>query len=598
MQPQINEHVEMLNSTQPFDASFSQIYFESSTSTVRLQTKAAQALNSYVGNPDVRLVVLTGDAGHGKTFMCADLLTAAFNHGLDDARTILKAKGFGKEPVGTLADGRSLYVVKDLSELPTATNPGVLTTALASTDRVTVVCANEGRLRAAITGRSGLDDLLHLLDESIRVGTTTATGVPAAILNLNHQSVVARGPNTTALLDQVLAEWVLDDEPWQTCAACSLNGECPVYRNRSDLADPGEDGTSTRTVLAELLQIVERTGHIVTIRELLILVSHLITGGLRCKAVHDAAESTEPGWQWKHLYHQVCFGALVPPEVAEGLGAFRGLRILDPGKRALRSVDDRLDIPMETGPFDPPVPEALTHAPTTSAQAAEQSRMHAALWRDLRRRDIFRAHTDSSPATTYERLGLRHALDFDAVVARKAGPGVKRALMAGLAAIQGLASTSPISLKLVDPAFTTGSAVQRTARGSGAGAVVVAGSLTAAKILLDSQSGAWQRRNGGDLPAVIDEIDWSERHLVVSFDSTAFDDTRSVTLDLAALEFLMSFGEGLRAWQFYEPEVRRVLRRLAVVTEAHTANDDVIELASSRGSFKVLVDGTSLMGGA
>ena len=58
----------------------------------------------------------------------------------------------------------------------------------------------------------------------------------------------------------------------------------------------------------------------------------------------------------------------------------------------------------------------------------------------------------------------------------------------------------------------------------------------------------------------------------------------------------MSFGKGLRAWRFYEPEVRRVLRRLAVIAEANTSDDEVIELASSRGEFKVMVDGTALMG--
>src|SRR5690606_11169715 len=128
MPPKVNEHVEMLNATQPFDASFSQIYFESSTTTIRLRTKAAKALGHHVGEPDVRLVVLTGDAGHGKTYMCADLLMSAFDCDIDDARTILNRKGFGDEPVGSLPDGRSLYIVKDLSELVTTTTPVVLAT--------------------------------------------------------------------------------------------------------------------------------------------------------------------------------------------------------------------------------------------------------------------------------------------------------------------------------------------------------------------------------------------------------------------------------------------------------------------------------------
>ena len=598
MQPQVSEHVEMLNAMQPFDAGFSQIYFESSSATIRLQTRAAEALRSHIGDPEVRLVVLTGDAGHGKTYMCADLLMSALGYDIDHARIVLNDKGYGDAPVGVLPDGRELYVVKDLSELPTTKTPVVLATALAANDRFTVVCANEGRLRSAITDRPDLAGLLELLDDSIRVGSTTADRLPAVILNLNHQSVVAVHRQTTGLLDQVLAQWVLEDEPWQTCTKCSLSSGCPVYRNRSELAASDDAGTSARTVLSELLRVVERTGHTVTVRELLILVSHLITGGLRCGAVKDAAENSDIGWQWRYLYHQVCFGSRVPPEVAEGLSAFRGLRVLDPGDRALRSVDDRLDVPMERGPFDPPVPDVLTKAANTSARAAEQSRVHAALWRDLRRRDVFRAHVEGSPATTYERLGLRHAADFDAVVEGSAGPSVKHAFMAGLAAVQGLASVSRISLKLVDPAFTTGSAVQRTARGSGAGAVVVAGSLTSAKIVLASQSEAWKQRNSGAVPGVVDEIDWSERQIVVSFDGPSFELTRAVTFDLAAFEFILSFGEGLRAWRFYEPDVRRVLRRLAVIAETNTVDDGIVELASSNGDFKLLVDGTSLVGGS
>jgi len=103
----VNSHVEMLNAHQPFDADLAEIFFESANLDLQLETKAFDTLRAGVEDPEVRLVVLTGDAGHGKTHLCGLLIARLNGVSLAEASQRVKGDDYGDRDVAECAHGRS-----------------------------------------------------------------------------------------------------------------------------------------------------------------------------------------------------------------------------------------------------------------------------------------------------------------------------------------------------------------------------------------------------------------------------------------------------------------------------------------------------------
>ena len=123
MEYRVNGHVTTLNRFLPFDAGCDQLYEEHvRTPAVSLPANVLASICTITGRP-VRLVVLTGDAGHGKTYICRHLLHAGL--GLDDAaayesiRTLDDGSTAADASVdlGQLANGRHLRLIRDLSDI-------------------------------------------------------------------------------------------------------------------------------------------------------------------------------------------------------------------------------------------------------------------------------------------------------------------------------------------------------------------------------------------------------------------------------------------------------------------------------------------------
>ena len=101
-----NELVEELNGYQPVDADLSQAFFESRTQSLVLTTVAAATLHRLVELPTARVVVLTGNAGHGKTHLCAQLVSDLSGDGEFDAASVkVIEQGDGQQMILRLANG-------------------------------------------------------------------------------------------------------------------------------------------------------------------------------------------------------------------------------------------------------------------------------------------------------------------------------------------------------------------------------------------------------------------------------------------------------------------------------------------------------------
>ncbi|MGH6909453.1 MAG: hypothetical protein ACREEG_04640, partial [Phenylobacterium sp.] len=304
---QINTHVQRLHRYLPFDASFDQIYEENRVvgDSPEIETRALHYLRDVLAD-SARLVILTGDAGHGKTHLCNRVLREVLGYPADAARAAIKNACDGRLLASELPGGRPLRVFKDFSEVTPAKARDLLKSAAADPDSATVVCVNEGRLRTILAGDGDLADVARAFQESFASGSASADG-RLHIVNLNYQSVAA---GDDAIVERVLSGegrmlgW-LAPRRWTVCDSCDAKVGCPMARNASLLE--GDRGTGRRARVRDIMALMERLGVVITIREILMTVAYMLTGGLKCEEVHQRVARQPDGWQHEYMFYSLLF---------------------------------------------------------------------------------------------------------------------------------------------------------------------------------------------------------------------------------------------------------------------------------------------------
>lgn len=125
---EVNKHVQRIRRYQPFDVDASEMIYEQADQADRTQSPypvvTLDYLVSAIEQPTTKTIVLTGDAGHGKTSLCANLLAELRMGGdtipSDVRKTVfneLLKDGDAGRPVALTRSGRPLYILRDLSEL-------------------------------------------------------------------------------------------------------------------------------------------------------------------------------------------------------------------------------------------------------------------------------------------------------------------------------------------------------------------------------------------------------------------------------------------------------------------------------------------------
>lgn len=453
----VNSHVERLRRYIPLDAGADQLVHElvDLEEATEIPTRAEDAIHAVVQQPEVTVILLTGDAGHGKTRLCYRLLESL---GLEksEAAERIQQSGDGSAPVVNLEDRRELRIVKDLSDFSPEDGADILARALSADGRVTVICANEGRLReVAGVDPHALTVVLEQIAEGLRTGSGSSEhGV--FVLNLNAQSVAAEDG---ALVSQLLDRWVADGRRWSVCAACAAEPLCPIRENRRLLAED-ERAEIRREKFGELLRIAERTGTIVTIRELLVTIAFALTRGLRCSDVHTRVQQgpVDRQWQWEYLFHEAIFGRMgLLRKSSPGLRAPAAMSRIDPGNHADRRIDETLDADGGGHHFRPYDPTVDTTGIEWRDQPPYQVRAdQLRLTRFLRRRAFFDEESSRGAAM----VGLRWATEFAFVASGQEEDhsrirGIRDRLVKGLSAVQGLVvgADNPQVLPIVEPAL-------------------------------------------------------------------------------------------------------------------------------------------------
>jgi len=285
---------------------------------LRLTTRVEQFLHERFAQPDPPSVILTGNAGDGKTYLCRQILTA-----------------FGAEPDwDALADrpiernGLRLHVVKDLSELGDTHGVATLAGLAVSLDSDApdryLIAANEGRLRHLLSQDPRLAALYQRVDEQLQ-GGPKAEGARLIVINLTEV--------TTSSFVPVTLQWMTAKQQWSACQPCEIFARCPVRHNAVRLSDPLIVG---RVQL--LYQLLEHLDIHVTVRDMLIHLAYTLTADQQCAELQRRVSSHRP--LQKLAYYANIWGGDEQSAFRRKASVAQHLGRLQVGAHSLFEIDD------------------------------------------------------------------------------------------------------------------------------------------------------------------------------------------------------------------------------------------------------------------
>jgi hypothetical protein len=597
MSERINRHVSRLNRFLPFSAEHDQIYeeYQQSDDSLTIETSALRYLQAAVAER-ARIVVLTGDAGHGKTYLCRRLIETHLGYSEDEARGFINSNCDGETTIPPREDhpAQPLRIFKDFSELQIQVAASRLEAALHD-DAVSIVCANEGRLRAVLQSEqagAGCHDIFNRFEQSFRDGLASVDG-RIHIINLNNQSV-ASDRSETSILSDAVRQWTSGTR-WRACEDCSARPKCPISNNRMLLASSSSEQAAVRVSRTELLvRSLERVGAVITIRDTLMLIAYMITGGLTCKDIHDRLRTRRKPWQAEYAFYNLLFEAPsgLSREKLRRLPTLAFLERTDPGLNAVRSIDDRLvneqDV-FEEGQLDlcfPPTagsdePIDAAHGidqvianPRSRKERAKEADSIRTIVRALRRRAFFDGLGELG--SEFTRIGFRNGEEFvDICENRLDKPSeirLKNRLFAGFHHMQGVQKGEGPTLFLVDPAFGR----------SSSDAAILADKIAGQRVQLLNLTSTWTHTEEQSKWSVTKSVDWLDRHIVLRVKSSDQKADTDFHADLMMLDCLLRAASGHVPSKFYEHDLRKVAAFLGKLAQTGSKLQEITVLLDGK----------------
>jgi hypothetical protein len=603
----VNKHIKRLNRFLPFDPAHDQIYeeYQVTEDSLNLETQAlSYAIEAT--RSDARMIILTGDAGHGKTHLCRRLIEKLLGYDEDEARTLINTRCDGEHVIGR-SDGEHgprLRIFKDFSELGVDDAANRINSLAEDSSAITLICANEGRLRDVLSSSYQYEFNIALLEDfklSFQDGIARRLN-NVHIINLNYQSVSSTQEPRSLAVD-ALHQWT-SGTSWRICADCAAKSGCPMFANQYYLgAQSGELGTLRRDRVNTVLQTTERLGTVVTIREMLMVLAYMLTSGLTCEQVHELLRKDGTGWQHAFIYYNNLFE--LPPNLGADklhrIPVLSELRKLDPGLIAIRAIDEK--VVNEQGVFPEHQMDLLFRVsrdrssdridaangidevignPRNQKERASEANFVRAVVRSLRRRAFFDGiDFEIDPL---EQLGFYEGSKFTEIIEGKLQPKrsaeLKRNMIAGLHTIQGLQFDGSASeLNLVDPAF--GDATSHAA--------IIADSVAAKDIELIPLANKWELSDEQKLYAISKSVNWLDRYIVLRI-KTKDGSHSDLMLDLVTFDCIIRASGGVVAEEFYAHDVRKILNFLAQLAEKRDRTQDNISLFYQGSIRNVSID--------
>ncbi|MBL3557002.1 MULTISPECIES: hypothetical protein [Marinobacter] len=610
-----NPHVDRMARFLPFDPSHDQIYeeYQVASDSLNLDTVAFNYVLD-AANSGAHVIVLTGDAGHGKTHLCRRVIESFLGYEEEGARKLINEACDGNQVIrgkeGAKPE-RALRIFKDFSEFAPEIAAG-LVEASNSDDAVTIICANEGRLRAVLASSNAGPYCAELLKSFVSCfddGRASSDG-RIHIVNLNHQSIAA-GTDGESLGDRALRDWTSGTR-WRSCNDCDSRAACPINRNREMLSERVDlEAAAIRKAKMRLLfATLERIGYVITIRDMLMAFAYLLTGGLKCADVHKMRRRRKKGWQQAYAFYNLAFETpdTLSKEQLKRLPLMQQLPKLDPGRRAIREIDECIVNQQEIfgyGQLDLQFPapstsdEDLIDAadgideiigdPRNKQQRADEAENVMRVVRALRRRAYVDGIGGHIPDMVH--LGFPYGADYLGIIDGHLDVPkrtlLKKSVIAGLHHIQGLQfSEQTPTLHLVDPAFGR----------SMSGTAILAARVRPANVDLLRLSEKWGKSD--EFPYHVKlSVDWIDRHVVLRIVDQQHN-PHDLLLDLMTFDCILRAAAGHVPTKFYEHDIRRVASFLGRIAQSAQASSDQINLIRDGRSQTISIDGSTIQVGA
>lgn len=326
-------------------------------------TKLDRELMPAVLSGKLQLVILTGNAGDGKTAFIQKVEEEAKADGAEIQR---------KDNLGTSFTyrGGSFTALYDGSvETKERANREVLSDFFRNMAGETppqgnaclVVAMNEGKLRDFLSHVSGFGWLSRALLSHLDRRTPLPSDV--ALVNLNSRAIVDASPSQTdCLFDQILDRYVAE-EFWSACDGCPARRRCPVKFNvdtfrfrptvrlvEKDLVaiqEVNESARLARSRFKAVLQILHFRKRIhLTVRDLRSALAFTLFGKKTCEQIIAEVERANPGLSsfGRNHYYNALFDA---DEKDRVLGL---LREFDIGLSVSPALDSQLSFTRPTSP--------------------------------------------------------------------------------------------------------------------------------------------------------------------------------------------------------------------------------------------------------
>ncbi len=402
---------------------------------------------------EFRLVVVTGNAGDGKTAFIQQIERAT------EAAATLTARPNGAE--FTCAGRRFVTNHDGSQDEEDKANDDVLRDFFQPfegddgggwpRDETRIIAVNEGRLVDFLSEHADRYRRLRAIVLAGLAGAAPEDGVAA--VNLNLRSVVAgsEGGPSDAIFDRLVRR-LTADRFWAACAGCDIRDRCYAHHNARTLQDPVA-GPKVVERLRALYAITHLRGRLhVTMRDLRSALAFTLAGARDCDRIHALYAGSDAGAR-QQIVDSFYFNAWQGGGSGDRL--LTRLREIDVGEATNPDLDRALDYLPPTagetarftfdrrGDYDTRLLERLhrdlPHDPAPpGAGGAAAHRGYVAM---LRRRQFFERRDERWK----EMLPYRTYGEFWRLVAGETDPGLYRdRLIAGINRGEGLRDPRPV----------------------------------------------------------------------------------------------------------------------------------------------------------
>lgn len=306
----------------------------------------------------LRLVILTGNAGDGKTAFIQKVEESAASRGAGVKRTDTLGASFSSA-------GKSFRTLYDGSvETSERSNSAMLTDFFSemaglkppSGSTCLVVAMNEGKLRDFLSHVAGFEWLSKTVLDHLDRGSPLPQDI--VLVNLNLRAVVDASPDQTDCLFDLILDRYVAEEFWTDCDSCPARQRCPVKFNvdtfrirptagvsEKDLPTLEEVNHAARLARSRLKAIFQvlhfRKRVHITVRDLRSALAYALFGKRKCEQIELQVSLDLDDFTRNYYYN-----ALFDPDEKDRVISL--LREFDVGLAASPQLDSQLSFTKPT----------------------------------------------------------------------------------------------------------------------------------------------------------------------------------------------------------------------------------------------------------